>query len=144
MFRHGWVISLTLALVACDQAQEDRAAQQAADAVHKGNQALRNLGDKAREGTDKAANAAREGGRELSATLSDTAITARVKTALLAEQGVDGYRIDVTTRAGTVTLTGTVSDPRQVERAGEIAQSAKGVKAVENKLSVENTLSQAR
>lgn len=126
---------MTLGLAACDQAQEDRAAQQAAEAVHKGNQALRTLGDRTREGADRAANAAREGARELGATLSDTTITARVKAALLAEQSVDGSRVGVSTSEGVVTLTGTLVDSRQVQRAGEIALSTDGVKSVQNKLS---------
>jgi osmotically-inducible protein OsmY len=135
MVRYLCVIFASFAIAACDQAQEDRAAERAADAVHKGNQALREFGSKAREGTDKAANAAREGTRELGATLSDAAIKARVKTALLAEQSVDGSRIDVDAAAGVITLTGTVSDSQQVHRAGEIAQSIDGVKSVRNRLS---------
>lgn len=124
-----------LGLAACDQAQENRAAEQAAEAVHKGNQALRTLGDKAREGTEKAANAAREGARELGETLSDAAVTARVKAALLAEEAVDGSRVDVETHEGVVTLGGSLSDPREVERAIEIAQSTEGVKSVRSKFS---------
>jgi len=135
MMRHAWMMVLGLGLAACDQAQEDRAAERAAEAVHKGNQALRTLSEKAREGTAKAGETAREGARELGGTLSDATITARVKAALLAEQAVDGSRVRVETHGGVVTLSGSLSDLKEVERAIEIAQSTEGVKSVQSKFS---------
>jgi hyperosmotically inducible protein len=69
-------------------------------------------------------------------TIDDAGITAKVKAALLAEQGVDGMRINVDTSQGNVTLTGKVPDQTQVERATQVARGIEGVKGVENRLTV--------
>jgi hyperosmotically inducible protein len=69
-----------------------------------------------------------DSGRSVGQTLDDAGITAKVKTALLAEKGVNG------TMQGRVTLTGRVPDQAQVDRAAQVASSVEGVKAVENKL----------
>jgi hyperosmotically inducible protein len=72
--------------------------------------------------------------RTVGQTLDDAGITAKVKTALLAEKGVNGTSINVDTMQGRVTLTGRVPDQAQVDRAAQVASSVEGVKAVENKL----------
>lgn len=68
--------------------------------------------------------------------IDDATITAKVKTALLAEKGVSGTAINVDTAQGTVTLSGRVSDASQIERAAQVAKEVEGVKRVLNKLSV--------
>jgi len=117
---------VTMAVVpGCDRAQEDRAAAAAAKAVHDANRALKSAGDVAREG-------AREAGR----ALGDAGITTMIKTALLADKGVNGAGINVDTNGGKVTLTGNLPDQAQADRALEIARGVEGVKAVENRLTV--------
>jgi osmotically-inducible protein OsmY len=54
-------------------------------------------------------------------TVVDAAITAKVKTALLADPDVKALRIDVDTRDGIVTLNGSVTNPSNVERVASIA-----------------------
>lgn len=66
--------------------------------------------------------------------VGDAAITAKVKTALLADDSVKGLRIDVDTRDGIVSLTGTVDNPGNIERAATLAKAVDGVKSVDNKL----------
>jgi osmotically-inducible protein OsmY len=127
-------VSVMVPLAACDQTQENRAAQGAAKAVHQGNQALRELKDKTEQGGRQAATAMREGTRELKAELSDAAITGKVKAALLADPAVEGSRIDVDTRAAVVTLTGQLADAAQAQRAAELARGVSGVKDVESRL----------
>lgn len=65
---------------------------------------------------------------------SDAALTAKVKTALLADDEVKGLRIDVDTRNGVVTLNGTADTAAHVSRAETVAKGVDGVKSVENKL----------
>lgn len=60
----------------------------------------------------------------------DEKITAEVETALKA--GVPGNTINVNTREGVVTLSGTVPDASARERAGQIAMETKGVERVNN------------
>ena len=68
--------------------------------------------------------------------VDDGAITAKVKTALLADPDVKGLRIDVDTKNGVVTLKGTADKSANRDRAVAIAKDTSGVKSVENQLVV--------
>ena len=67
---------------------------------------------------------------------SDTAITAKVKSALLADEKVKGMKIDVETKEGTVTLTGTAKSPAEKDQAERLASAVEGVRTVVNRISV--------
>lgn len=62
---------------------------------------------------------------------SDTWITTKVKTALLADTDVAGLNIDVDTVNGVVTLSGRVDQQSQIEHATRIARDVKGVTEVQ-------------
>ncbi len=68
--------------------------------------------------------------------VGDAAITAAVKTKLLADTRVSGLAIDVDTKDGVVTLTGTVKSAAQKTAALEIARGTDSVKTVQDKLVV--------
>ena len=68
--------------------------------------------------------------------IGDSAVTAKVKTALLADDNVKGLRIDVDTKDGVVTLNGTADTQANMSKAQTIARGIEGVKSVENKLTV--------
>ncbi len=68
--------------------------------------------------------------------LDDSAITTKVKTALLGEKEVSSTSISVKTFKGAVQLSGFVSSPSQVVRAGEVVSKVEGVKVVHNNLIV--------
>jgi hyperosmotically inducible periplasmic protein len=70
------------------------------------------------------------------AVLDDATITAKIKTALIAEPGLKGLAIDVDTSGNVVSLTGTVGTAAARERAEEIARKTDGVKEVRNNLAV--------
>jgi hyperosmotically inducible protein len=67
---------------------------------------------------------------------TNASITAKVKSALLADKITPGLRIDVDTDNGTVTLTGKVDNQAQKERAGRIAAKTEGVTKVVNRLTI--------
>ena len=67
-------------------------------------------------------------------TVDDAAVTARVKSMLLADNQVKGTKIDVDTSNGVVTLQGNVSSPSEKTRAEQLAQQVEGVKEVRNNL----------
>ena len=79
----------------------------------------------AKDAADKAGNAVEDG-----------AITAKVKTALLADPDVKGLAIDVDTKNGVVTLKGTADKAANKSRAVAIAKDTSGVKSVEDQLVV--------
>lgn len=64
----------------------------------------------------------------------DKTITARVKSALLADPDVKGTQVNVTTFKGVVQMSGFVDNATQKARAGEIARSVRGVQEVRNDL----------
>jgi hyperosmotically inducible periplasmic protein len=68
--------------------------------------------------------------------VDDTLITTKVKSALIAEKGIDSGRISVETEKGKVMLSGDVKSPDQRQRAEGIARKVSGVKRVDNKIEV--------
>ena len=66
----------------------------------------------------------------------DPGITAAVKTKLLADTRVSGLRIDVDTKDGVVTLTGTLANAAQKTAALEIARGTDNVRSVVDRLTV--------
>ena len=62
---------------------------------------------------------------------SDTWITTKVKTDLMATADVPGTTIDVETVNGTVKLAGTVDSKASADKAVAVAKKIKGVKSVD-------------
>ena len=95
---------------------------------------------------DKMANTAEKAGDKMAATtqkagdkIDDAAITAKVKTALMAEPGLRSLEINVDTRDNVVTLNGTVDSQEKKQRAMQIAQGVEGVKSVSDNLVVKSS-----
>jgi hyperosmotically inducible periplasmic protein len=74
--------------------------------------------------------------------ISDSAITAKVKTALHENKITKGADIHVQTTAGVVTLKGTVPSTDASATAQQVAQQTSGVRAVRNELTMGPTASQ--
>ena len=70
--------------------------------------------------------------------VDDSAITAKVKTALLADPDVKGMAINVETVNGEVQLSGFVDSQMQSARAKDIASRVDGVNRVIDKTSVKS------
>ncbi len=68
--------------------------------------------------------------------VGDAAITAKVKSALIADPDVKALQIDVDTKDGAVTLTGNADKNANVDRATTVARGVNGVKSVDSKLIV--------
>lgn len=85
------------------------------------------LQDRAREGADRAADMM---------DLGDAGITTKVKSKFLGDTGVPGLKIDVDTKDGIVTLTGTVETAAEKQRAVELAKATEGVKSVVDQIKV--------
>jgi hyperosmotically inducible protein len=60
----------------------------------------------------------------------------KVRSALAKAQGIDVSSISVRARGGAVTLTGSVPDQGQIDKAGDTAKGVDGVTSVSNKLTV--------
>ncbi|AAM87293.1 molecular chaperone OsmY [Yersinia pestis] len=75
--------------------------------------------------------------------MSDSAVTAKVKSALLEEKSLKSTDISVETSNGVVTLSGFLNSQAEIETAVEIAGNVEGVKSVSDKLHVKDQKSQS-
>ena len=66
--------------------------------------------------------------------IDDSAVTTKVKSALLAEKGVNSLDINVKTFDGVVQLSGFVDSQWQIDKATEVAMAVNGVHKVRNDL----------
>ncbi|MCH5050122.1 molecular chaperone OsmY [Pectobacterium aquaticum] len=75
--------------------------------------------------------------------VSDSAITAKVKSALLEDKSITSSDISVETSHGVVTLSGFVGSQERSSRAVKIATQVEGVQSVSDKLQVKDAQSQS-
>ena len=74
--------------------------------------------------------------RPVDTAAGDAALTAAVKTKLLADPKVSGLKIDVDTKNGMVTLTGTVRSQAEKAEALRLARETENVKNVTDQITV--------
>jgi len=118
---------LGVAIAACGRSEPEKARSEAA---------WRDAKQTAAKAAEEVKQKTKEAGETTKQIVEDTAVTAKVRTALLAEKDVKSADIAVETFQGNVILRGTVPDRSQVELAGKVAQSVDGAKAVDNRLTV--------
>ena len=76
--------------------------------------------------------------RDTSSVVNDAWITTKVQAMYFLDRDVKGMNIDVTTKAGIVTLTGTVASEATRQKAVSDARSIEGVSQVIDKLTVKS------
>lgn len=75
-------------------------------------------------------------GTTVGTEIDDSVVTARVKSALIADPDVKSYGFKVETRKGEVQLSGFVDNQTQVDRAIVVTRTVEGVKNIDNKVSL--------
>jgi hyperosmotically inducible periplasmic protein len=95
--------------------------------------------DRMNRDADKVAAATDRATTKAAIAVDDTAITTKVKAAVLAEPGLKTLQIDVDTKDGVVTMSGMVDNPALKERAMQIAQGVNGVRSVVDNLAIKST-----
>ena len=118
------VIAASLALAGCDQRSNDAARRTDTSTA---SAPATDASQKMAAASDKVATA-----------VDDSALTAKVKAALLAEPGLKSLEISVDTKNATVTLSGSVDSPMSRDRAKEVASSISGVASVVDQLTVKS------
>ncbi|OZI74229.1 BON domain-containing protein [Bordetella genomosp. 12] len=68
---------------------------------------------------------------------SDSAITGKVKAALVGDKDLSALDVAVETNNGVVTLTGTVGTAAQADKAAVVTRGVEGVKQVKNNVKVD-------
>ena len=66
--------------------------------------------------------------------LDDAVITTKVKASLIDQPSLKASEIRIETFKGTVYLRGLVTSQAQIDKAGQVARSVNGVRAVKNEL----------
>jgi osmotically-inducible protein OsmY len=85
---------------------------------------------------DQAGSEIREKAAEAGKAVDDAALTAKVKSALVAEPNLKSMTINVDTMGGVVTLKGTTDSPENRQKAEQVASAVEGVRTVKNELVV--------
>ncbi|QWD04400.1 BON domain-containing protein [Polynucleobacter paneuropaeus] len=83
---------------------------------------------------DKAGDAMSQQTKNAGQMIKDTDITTSIKLALMNEPDMQSTKITVDTNKGVVTLSGSVSNSSNKDKAIKLAESVDGVKSVQNKL----------
>jgi hyperosmotically inducible protein len=85
---------------------------------------------------ERAADAAEKNLESAGKALDDATVTAKVKSALIAEPNLKAMSIDVDTTGGVVTLKGTTANFEQKQKAEQLTSAIEGVRSVRNELVV--------
>jgi hyperosmotically inducible protein len=78
----------------------------------------------------------KEGTASVGNEVDDGIVTAKIKSALLADPAIKSFDIAVVTRKGEAQLSGFVDSQAQIDHASELARAVQGVKSVANEMSV--------
>ena len=101
---------------------------------------VRERGERAGEaiGTtaERAGRGAAEAASQAGEILSDAALTGKIKSKMALDDSVSAGSIGVKTKDGRVTLSGTVKTADERRRAVQLAKETKGVRAVDDRLTV--------
>jgi hyperosmotically inducible periplasmic protein len=126
-----YAICLTALVLLLANCEQDGPVEKAGEKV---DQTLEEAGKK----IEKAGEAISDQAENAAGALDDSAITAKIKAAILEDSLLKVLEIEVITEAGAVQLNGMVTSQENIARAEEIAAGVQGVKSVENNLVVKS------
>jgi hyperosmotically inducible protein len=119
-------MACTFGLLACDKPHNaENAGKELDKAAEKASTKMDQASDKVSEQTTKAG-----------VVLDDSAITTKVKAAILGESGLKSLDIKVDTVNGVVTLAGKVDTQANSDKAKQVAGGVSDVKEVKNQLEI--------
>jgi osmotically-inducible protein OsmY len=123
-------------VVTLQGAVETEAERRHAVAIARNTDGVRDVRDDLRVGVDAPNEPRGTSGRGILAGATDPWITTKIQSKYFLDADVKGHRIDVDTRDGVVTLSGTVASTTRRELAEQIARDTDGVTRVINRLTV--------
>lgn len=132
------ILTMALSLTACDKREDDKTVGQKVDkAIASARTAAQDAKESAKRGLDEAAQMSKEKTDQAARAVSDMAITTSIKAGLAQDKELSALRINVDTKNGHVSLSGSAPNASARERAQTIALSEKGVTGVDNRLVIE-------
>ena len=127
----GISMLLALGVAACNKAPGP--AESAGKQI---DQTANDAGKKIGETVEKVGEKMSDQSAKAGVVINDAEITAKVKAAILAEEGLKTLQISVDTEKGVVTLSGLVDSMAKSETAKSLAGAVAGVKEVKNNLAL--------
>lgn len=124
-------VLLALGVAACNKAPGP--AESAGKQI---DQTANDAGKKIGETVDKVGEKMSDQSAKAAVVIDDSEITAKVKAAILAEEGLKTLQISVETLKGVVSLSGSVDTMAKSETAKSLASAVSGVNEVKNNLVV--------
>jgi hyperosmotically inducible protein len=112
------------------------ATAQAEGIAEKAGQQIDQTADKAGQAAMDVKESASRAAESTGEYMDDSAITAKVKWAILRDPDLKTLEISVVTTDGVVSLTGAVDSQQRIDRAAAVARDTTNVKSVENHLTV--------
>lgn len=88
---------------------------------------------------DEATTKLGEQGEKMGGAISDTAITTKVKAAILTEPSLSAMQISIDTIDGVVIFSVSVDSQHDIDKAKEVTSNVAGVKSVKNQLALVTT-----
>lgn len=135
----GLSLACVTGVAACSKSDTpEMVGEKVEEASEKMAQTMDEASEKMGEMTDEAATTLSEAGEEAGEFIDDAAITAKVKSAIMAETDLKLLQVKVETVDGVVTLTGSADTAQNIDKAKELASMIEGVKGVENRLALES------
>ncbi len=133
------ISTLAFTLSACNRS-DGTVGQKVDGAVKQTQDAAANAASQATTSVEKAlektAEVIKEDSAKASSVLDDAAITTSIVAGLAKDPDLSVMKIDVQTKAGKVSMHGSAPSTQARARADSIAQSVKGVMAVDNQLTI--------
>lgn len=122
----GASVALAAGLIACDKSGPAETAGKKLDEAT----------EKAEQKLGEAAEMLGQKGEQMGAVMDDSATTAKVKSAILAESVLQSLQIGVDTQQGKVTLTGSADSQMSSDKAKKVASAVSGVTSVDNQIAI--------
>lgn len=128
--------AVLFSLAACGRNEDATVGEKIDGAIQSTEQAAQNAKQDVQSAASTVERETAQAGQAVAEGASDMAITAKVKTALAADDQLSALSIDVTTDKGEVSLTGPAPTAAAADRATVLAKAVEGVTNVHNKLVV--------
>lgn len=129
-------IAASAALTACNKPGQETVGQKVDGSIADIKSATQEIRAEAAAAATDAKAAGAKAADAVAGTAKDIAITAKVSAALAADDGLKAMNIDVDTKDGRVSLSGTAPDAASRDRAKAVVNAVDGVVTVDNHLVV--------
>ena len=127
------IASLCVVVVSLIGCQQEKSAEKTGQEIDR---SLENAGKKIGQLAEQAGQKLDKAGESISHYIDDSAITAKVKAAIIDDPLLKATEIKVTTENGAVRLSGTLDSQEKINRAIEVAKNQENVQSVQNDLTL--------